>query len=192
MLLVCSVAHAQQQEPEVIRTKTELVQTAITVLDKKGHFVEGLQRDQFQLVVDGKPRPVAFFERVAAGSRREVEIAALNEDAKTKTPIATPRIPGRTIVFFIDDLHLSPDSMNRTRMMLEHFLDREMSSKDNVAILAASGQVGFLEQFTNNRAVLDAAMSRLIPRMYDAHGFSAGNSTKMTEYMAFTIDTAKT
>ena len=67
-----------------------------------------------------------------------------------------------------------------------------MSSKDNVAILTASGQVGFLEQFTNNRNVLDEAMSRLIPRMYDAHGFSAGNSTKMTEYMAFTIETAKT
>jgi len=192
-LLVALCIVVKGQEPEVIRTKTELVQTAITVLDKKGHFVEGLQRDQFQLIVDGKPRPVAFFERVAAGSPRELEIAALNEDAKTETPTtAAPRIPGRTIVFFIDDLHLSPDSLNRTRMMLQHFLDREMSSKDNIAILTASGQVGFLEQFTNNRAVLDAAMSRLIPRMYDAEGYNYGNSTKMTEYMAFTIDTAKT
>ena len=74
--------------------------------------------------------------------------------------------------------------MNRTRMMLQHFLDREMSSKDNVAILTASGQVGFLEQFTNNRAVLDAALARLIPRPYDASGYSSGNSTKMSEYMA--------
>ncbi len=192
-LLVTLCVVANGQEPEVIRTKTELVQTAITVLDKKGHFVEGLQRDQFQLMVDGKPRPVAFFERVAAGSSRELEIATANGNTKPETPItAAPRIPGRTIVFFIDDLHLSPDSMNRTRMMLQHFLDREMSSKDNVAILTASGQAGFLEQFTNNRAVLDAAMSRLIPRMYDANGYSAGNSTKMSEYMAFTIDTSKT
>ena len=192
-LLVALCVVANGQEPEVIRTKTELVQTAITVLDKKGHFVEGLQRDQFQLMVDGKLRPVTFFERVAAGSSRELEIATSNGNTKPETPIiAVPRIPGRTIVFFIDDLHLSPDSMNRTKMMLEHFLDREMSSKDNIAILTASGQVGFLEQFTNNRAVLDAAMSRLIPRMYDAEGYSYGNSTKMTEYMAFTIDTAKT
>lgn len=192
LVAICSVANAQQQEPEVIRTKTELVQTAITVLDKKGHFVEGLQRDQFQLMVDGKPRQVAFFERVAAGSSRELEIATANGNTKPETPLAAPRIPGRTIVFFIDDLHLSPDSMSRTKMMLEHFLDREMGSNDNVAILTASGQVGFLEQFTNNRAVLDAAMSRLIPRMYDAEGYSYGNSTKMSEYMAFTIDTAKT
>ncbi len=47
LVTVCSVANAQQQEPEVIRTKTELVQTAITVLDKKGNFVEGLQREHF-------------------------------------------------------------------------------------------------------------------------------------------------
>ncbi|HEU5132354.1 MAG TPA: VWA domain-containing protein, partial [Pyrinomonadaceae bacterium] len=194
LVTVCCVANAQQQDPEVIRTKTELVQTAITVLDRKGNFVEGLQREQFQLLVDGKPREVTFFERIAAGSARERELATLGNPANTTatTPTAAPRVPGRTIVFFLDDLHLSADSMNRTRMMLQQFFDREMSSKDSVAILTASGQVGFLEQFTNNRAVLDAAMSRLIPRPYDAHGFSTGNSTKMTEYMAFTIDTAKT
>ena len=189
---VCSSANAQQ-EPEVIRTKTELVQTAVTVLDKKGNFVDGLKRDQFELVVDGKPRQVAFFERIAAGSPREQELATLGNTNNTAVkPTAAPRVPGRTIVFFIDDLHLSPDSMNRTRMMLRHFLDREMSSKDSIAILTASGQVGFLEQFTNNRAVLDAAMERLIPRPYDAEGYSAGNSTKLTEYMAYTIDTSKT
>ncbi|HET6852942.1 MAG TPA: VWA domain-containing protein, partial [Pyrinomonadaceae bacterium] len=192
LVAICSVASAQQ-EPEVIRTKTELVQTAITVLDKKGNFVEGLQRDQFELVVDGKPRPIAFFERVAAGSARERELATLgNPDEPAPKPATPVTVPGRTIVFFIDDLHLSPDSMNRTRMMLQRFLDREMSSKDNVAILSASGQVGFLEQFTNNRAVLDAALARLVPRMYDAAGYSSGNSTKMTEYMALTIDTSRT
>ena len=175
LVALCSVANAQQTD--VVRVNTELVQTAVTVLDKKGNFVEGLQRDQFELIVDGKPRPVAFFERVASGSARERELAALGNpnDPATAKPAAAPRVLGRTIVFFVDDLHLSPDSMNRTRMMLQHFLDREMSSKDNVAILTASGQVGFLEQFTNNKAVLDTALSRLIPRPYDASGYSYGN-----------------
>src|SRR6185295_13406361 len=115
----------------------------------KGNFVDGLQRDQFQLMVDGKPRDVAFFERISAGSTRERELAArgvgVNVDSKTPPPAAT--IPGRTIIFFIDDLHLEPDSLNRTRSMLQHFLDHEMSSKVNVAIVSASGQIGFLEHF---------------------------------------------
>ena len=195
LVVLCSVANAQQQD-EVIRVNTELVQTAVTVLDKKGSFVEGLQRDQFELIVDGKPRPVAFFERVASGSARERELANLgnpNDPVTTNTtPAATPRIPGRTIVFFLDDLHLTPDSMSRTRMMLRHFLDREMSSKDNVAILTASGQVGFLEQFTNNKAVLDTALGRLVPRPYDARGYTSGGTAKMTEFMAFQLNTGKT
>jgi len=140
-LLVALCVVANGQEPEVIRTKTELVQTAITVLDKKGHFVEGLQRDQFQLMVDGKPRQVAFFERVAAGSSRELEIATANGSTKPETPTtAAPRIPGRTIVFFIDDLHLSPDSMNRTRMMLQHFLDEATKAKADLCAAATQAE----------------------------------------------------
>jgi VWFA-related protein len=195
LALSCIAVSAQEppQEPDVIRTNTELVQTAVTVLDKKGKFVDGLQRNQFQLLVDGKPREVTFFERIAAGSTRERELASrgvgINVDPKAPAPPAT--IPGRTIIFFIDDLHLEPDSLNRTRRMLQHFLDREMSSKDNVAIVSASGQIGFLEQFTSNRAVLDAAMARLVPRQYDAEGYGVGSSTKMTEYMALNIDTTK-
>lgn len=191
----CLVAAAQQPatspQTDVVRVNTELVQTAVTVLDKKGNFVEGLQREQFELTVDGKPRQVAFFERIAAGSTRERELADRGVGVNPNAPLPPATIPGRTIVFFIDDLHLSPDSLNRTRMMLQHFLDHEMSTKDNVAIVSASGQIGFLEQFTNNRAVLDAAVGRLFPRQYDAEGFGVGSSTKMTEFMAYTIDTAK-
>src|SRR6185369_1845872 len=139
MLLLVTIS-VNAQQTEVVRTNTDLVQSAVTVLDKKGNFVEGLQREQFELIVDGKPRPISFFERVASGSARERELVTLAEpNNTTPTPTAAPRIPGRTIVFFIDDLHLSPDSLSRTRMMLQHFLDREMSSKDNVAIVSASG-----------------------------------------------------
>jgi len=192
LLAICPLANAQ--ETEVVRTNVELVQTAVTVLDKKGNFVDGLQRDQFALMVDGKPRPVAFFERIASGSARERELAATlgNPAEAAAKPVAPSRVAGRTILFFLDDLHLSADSMNRTRMMLQRFLEREMTSKDNVAITTASGQVGFLEQFTNNRAVLDEAMSRLSPRPYDAEGYSAGGTAKMTEYMAFQLNTSKT
>ena len=193
LLIAINFTVVTAQQPEVVRINTELVQTAVTVLDKKGNFVDGLKREQFELVVDGKPRPVAFFERIAAGSTRERELAneGVGIGVNSSAPVPPATVPGRTIVFFIDDLHLSPDSLNRTRMMLQHFLDREMNSKDTVAIASASGQVGFLEQFTNNRAVLDAAIARLIPRPYDAHGYTAGNGTKMTEFMALNIDTTR-
>src|SRR2546423_1534068 len=201
LLTLCALpfsqlAHAQQpQKPspeDVLRVNTELVQTAITVIDKQGHFVDGLSRDQFQLTVDGKPRPISFFERVTAGSPREEQLTAVARDGSPAAPktatanSATPR--GRSIVFFIDDMHMLPDSLHRTRDMLRHFLATEMSSGDSIVIASSSGQIGFLEQFTNNTQVLSAAIERLSPKQYEVRGYGAG-STRMREYDALLIDT---
>ena len=100
-------------------------------------------------------------------------------------------VPGRTIAFFIDDMHLAAESLVRTKQMLRHFLDHEMSSRDSVAITAASGQVGFLGQYTNNKEVLNAAIERLFPRTYEARGYGTG-STVMREFDALIIDSAAT
>ena len=190
-------ANAQQpgtpgQSEEVLRINADLVQTAITVIDKDGHFVDGLDRSQFELTVDGQPRPFSFFERVTAGSAREEQLATRPDSGATpaKAPAIPQTVRGRNIVFFIDDLHLSLDSLDRTKQMLRHFLDSEMSSKDSVAITSASGHVGFLQQFTDNKVILDAAMGRLAYVPYTVQGFGTG-STKMTEYLALSIQNSK-
>jgi VWFA-related protein len=194
LLIVASVSAQQPQKPDVVRTNTELVQSAVTVVDKSGHFVEGLKREQFELLIDGKPRLISFFERISAGTPLIKETVPFDNTRNT-TP-ATPTKPistvrERTIVFFVDDLHLSPDSLARTRQMLHYFLENELTSTDNVAVASASGQIGFLEQFTNNKEVLKAAVDRLVPRPYFAEASIVGSSTKLTEYMALTIDTNK-
>jgi VWFA-related protein len=183
----------QPQKPaddDVLRVKTELVQSAVTVVDKDGHFVDGLSRDQFELIVDGKPRPISFFEQVTSGSPREQQLAIQGTADPAAKPAGNAVVQARRIVFFIDDLHLSADSMNRTRQMLNRFLNDEMTPKDTVAIVSASGQIGFLQQFTNNKRVLEAARDRLSPRPYDVQGFGTG-STRMTEYLALHIETQK-
>ena len=183
---------SKTQADDVLRINTDLVQTAITVVDKNGHFVDGLDRGQFALMVDGKRREISFFERVTAGSAREEQITArpYANPSQIKTPFPGATVRGRTIVFFVDDLHLSPDSLNRTRDMLRHFLDHEMNSRDSVAIASASGQVGFLQQFTNNREVLSAAIERLVPRPYDVKGYGLGTE-RMKEFDALIIDSSK-
>src|SRR6185503_6152684 len=55
-----------EPQSEVVRINTELVQTGVMVFDKKGHFVEGLKPEQFELRVDGKRVQFSFFDRVTA------------------------------------------------------------------------------------------------------------------------------
>jgi VWFA-related protein len=178
---------ASDQPNDVVRVTTELVQTNATVFDKKGHFVPGLKREQFQLLVDGKSQPVSFFEFVVSGSNlEETQIAALGGNKPSSLKSAMPPVVrGRTIIFFIDDLHLSLDSLARTRLALTHFIDNKMGMLDQVAIASPSGRIGFLQQLTNNRVVLRAAVSRL---QHQAYTVLDTEYPAMSEYMALKIE----
>jgi len=50
-----SQGQISQQTDDIVRVTTELVQAGVTVLDKEGELVNGLQREQFELYIDGKP-----------------------------------------------------------------------------------------------------------------------------------------
>lgn len=161
---------AAEQDDEVVRVSTELVQTDVMVFDKQGRFVEGLKPSQFELRVDGKPQPITFFEMVRAGSANEdLQLAAArggarsdaqSSGAKTGAKVL-PLDRGRTIFFFVDDLHLAPGNIPKTREMMLRFVNEQMGQNDEAAITSASGQIGFLQQLTGERAVLRAAVSRL-------------------------------
>jgi len=181
-------AQTQPQKPaeeqgDVIRVNTELVQTDVMVFDKKGHFVDGLKGDQFALRVDNKPTSISFFERVTSAK----ESTARNLGA---TPSASPSssgpviIRGRTVIFFVDDLHLAPDSLVRTRKALLEFIERGMTEKDQVAITSSSGQIGFLQQFTDDKIALQTAVARLNNRTNTKMDM---DSPPMSEYIASKI-----
>ncbi|HVG31912.1 MAG TPA: VWA domain-containing protein [Pyrinomonadaceae bacterium] len=198
LALTAASAHAQQnnqtsspqETDDILRIRTELVQTDVLVLDKQGRFVDNLARDQFELKVDGKPQAISFFERVRAGTAdEESQLAAARGLARTSTasgaPVVHPVDRGRTVFFFLDDVHLSADSLGRARKVVLRFINEEMSANDEVVVASASGQIGFLQQLTNNRAVLRAAVARLGYKQYIQ---TRGEFPEISEYQAFTIE----
>jgi VWFA-related protein len=199
-LLILSVigqaALGQQETPkpqspdEVVRINTELVQTAVTVFDKNGDFVDGLKKEEFELRVEGRNVPISFFENIVTGSQKDrlAGVRGLDEPTPVKGTAAALSFRQRTIIFFLDDRHLSLDSVGRTRKALSHFLDKEMGQNDLVAIASASGQIGFLQQFTDNKDVLRAAIARLNHVPYVVTDFGGNPGNPMTENMALTIE----
>ena len=174
------------EQEDVVRVNTELVQTDVMVFDKKGLFVDGLKPEQFALKIDNKPQPIAFFERVASGRQREEPKAQTNAGASVTNPSTTPSTEtrGRVLIFFIDDLHLAPDSLVRTRKALNEFIDHGMGDRDQVAITSSSGQIGFLQQFMDDKLALRSAVARL---NYRANTKIDMGSPPMSEYIALKI-----
>src|SRR5688572_15312120 len=188
--LVVTAALGQDPRPandDPIRITTELVQTSVVVLDKQGRFVEGLKPEEFLLKVDGRPVMPSFFERVITGTVREEKL----EKSAARAVAAVPMTPtaatyrGRTIIFFIDDLHLSAASVQRTRKAIIEFVDNEMSIEDQVAIATPSGQLGFLQRFSDHKSVVRAAAGRLNHRPYTVRDTE---QIPMTEYQAMRIE----
>ncbi len=185
-----------QDQGEVVRVYIELVQTDVTVFDKQGHFANGLRREDFELRIDGKPRPIAFFEKVTAGSvSEESQLAAARGSATSPKSAISPNkidpvgpVPldrGRTVFFYVDDLHLGLSSLTATSKVITQFIEKEMGQNDEAAIASASGQVGFLQQLTDNKTVLRVALQRLKVRPYSVRDMER---PPMTEYQALLID----
>ena len=176
------------QPDDVVRVYSALVQTDVMVFDKEGHFVNGLKREDFELRIDGKPRSVEFFEPITAGTgNEEVQLSAARglSSAAAASVRPVPLDRGRTIFFYVDDFHLSAGSLHLTQKLLLHFIEQDMGQNDEAAITSASGEIGFLQQLSDNKAVLRAALSRLTTRSFSVRDIER---PPMSEYQALQID----
>ncbi len=158
-----------EESDNVVRVKTELIQTDVTVVDNRGRLVSGLAANDFELRVDSRSQTLSFFEEVVAGSADEEKQLTNARKGAAAPPAKSATVPsknddavrGRTIFFFVDDIHLTGESLTRARSVISHFIENKMTLKDRVAVVSTSGQIGFLQQLTDNKAVLREAISRL-------------------------------
>ena len=87
--------------------------------------------------------------------------------------------------FMLQQYQLDLGSLTAARKTISNFLDKEMSQNDEVAIASASGQIGFLQQLTDNKTVLRNALQRMTFQPY--HVLDS-ERPMMTEYHALLID----
>ncbi len=175
-------------QDDVVRLYTQLVQTDVMVFEKDGSFRNGLKREDFQLKVDGEIQPIQAFDLIRAGSNEELQLAAARGSA-LKTDPNSPNRPvpldrGRTVLFFLDDIHMDLGGLKSAQSTISHFLEHQMGQNDQAAIITATGQPGFLQQLTDNRNVLEQALNQIKVRSYTV---GSSERPQMSEYDALLI-----
>ncbi|MFN2512985.1 MAG: VWA domain-containing protein [Pyrinomonadaceae bacterium] len=156
-----------QDDDDVVRITTNLVQIDAVVVDKKGQPVTGLTPEDFEILENGKPQPITNFSFVEVAPRPAVnkpgESAA--KPAKNALPVPPARLKAgqvnRSIALVVDDLMMSFFSVGTVQDSLKKFVKEQMQPGDMVAIIRASAGIGALEQFTNNKQQLIAAVERV-------------------------------
>ncbi len=74
-----------------------------------------------------------------------------------------PGGPGRYVAIFVDDLHIAPGNLDYSKEALRRFVAEFLGPDDKVAIVTSSGPGG-VQQLTQDRAALGAAIDRLAVR----------------------------
>jgi len=159
-----------QQKPSAPPTRfvinSNLVIVDLTVKDKNGKAIEGLTKNDVEVLEDGKPQAIAFFEPQKLTLDPEPpepppsldDRNALPEPPKTQiTSAGKDKIQyhdKRLIALFFDFSNMQIPEQLRAQDAALKFLDEKMTSSDLVAVLLFTSVVSVKTDFTANRALL--------------------------------------
>jgi len=159
----------------VIRITVNLVQVDAVVTDSKGHQVTNLRPEDFEVLEDGRPQTITNFSYISVatpvGRETHAQPPAVPAGVPSVPPVRLrPEQVRRTIAIVVDDLGLSFESTVYVRQALKKFVDEDVQPGDLVAILRSASGLGALQQFTNDKRLLYAAIDRI--RYYLARPYS--------------------
>lgn len=183
--LVLTVSAQSRTQPQTkpgdkdqtIKLSTELIEVRAVVTDRQGKLVDGLKKEDFEVLENGRPQTVSFFSVARVAGKDDVPTAAGRDAPK----ISPPESPSRTIALFVDNLHLSTSSLLSMKQALRRYVNEQLSDQDLVALIPTTGTLGLVGQFTRDRRILRYAIEKLSPG-------PSTNDSLFSPYLAAMVD----
>jgi VWFA-related protein len=147
-------------QDQSIHLKADLMEIRAVVTDKQGKAVTDLNKEDFEILENGRGQLISFFsaERLSVERRAPDLPGASPAGRRQASPTTRPK---RTIVMFADTLHMSTSSMLLLKRDLLKFIDEQLGDEDLAAVVSTGGGLGLFSQFTQDKRVLRAAVNRL-------------------------------
>ncbi|MDT5269745.1 MAG: hypothetical protein QOH49_1931 [Acidobacteriota bacterium] len=164
------------EQDEVVRVNSNLVQVDAVVVDDRGRQVADLQASDFEVVEDGTPRQPEFCQYVTVGggarpSPADGRLAANEVGRSIVFVVANPVIEFKNNTFNQDHpFDIPPSGLNLSMVVtdthaaakvLTRFVDERMSPQDLAAIRDSEGAPGPFTGLTADPTILRRAAERL-------------------------------
>src|SRR5262249_30818076 len=145
-----------------VRSSVDAVQVDVFVTDATGTPVKGLTPDDFEVLENGKPRPLAAFRAIDIPIERSEEVGPALAEPDV---LSNDRPEGRVYMFVRDEVGFVCDDCGvnilRTRRLVRQFIEQHFGPNDIGAVamlgrgLSTDGQ-----DFTSNRRLLLEAVDK--------------------------------
>lgn len=140
ILLCFSASVFAQDSEDIIRVETRLIPFEVTVTDKEGKPVRGLEAKDFKIYEDGVERPVDFFEPIRRQDGRPL-----------------------SIVFALDvSGSVTREELEKLRDALRLFVQRLADYDSYFAVMTFGMDVNVLQSFTNRPDKLEKSFTKLL------------------------------
>ncbi len=133
-----------KQQDQTLKLKANLVEIRAVVTDKSGKLIDNLTKDDFELFENDVPQALDFFSLEKIGEKIVTSNTNKSENPVEVLPRAKPA-PTRTIVLFVDTLHLSTGSAHLVKQALKRFVNQQMTDQDLVCLVTSNGSLGLAE-----------------------------------------------
>jgi VWFA-related protein len=175
-------ASSPNQQPNVIRSSTRLVQLSVIAQDGKGQPVTGLNKEDFTVLDEGKPQLISVFS--CGTPTPSTPPPALPSNVFTNRLDLKGEDPGAVTVILFDALNTAAQDQSYVRGQILRFL-QTLKPQDHVAVYALTTNLIILHDFTHNVSALVNAVSRFTPKELAA--FDASTS-KAIDFAGLTGD----
>lgn len=169
---------SNNEENEVVKISTSLVQLDAVVTDKEGHPVINLMADDFEIWQDGKPQKITnlvYINRITRSEKlaqtQTIVSPTKEKNAPLLPPVSTRSAEfGRVLTFVVDDGNCAVTQLGMIAAKdgLEKFVKEQMLPNDSVAIYQTRNGSSLLQQYTSDKTRLLGITKKI--RWYPPNG----------------------
>ncbi|HEX2060950.1 MAG TPA: VWA domain-containing protein [Thermoanaerobaculia bacterium] len=154
---------AEPEPPKLVESiDVRVINVDVVVVDRRGNFVPGLKKEDFEVLENGVPKTITNFYEVE-GSRAKNLVAGEvgGKVEETAPPPAVAEEMKRRIIFYIDNLSLAPFNRNRVFAQMKEFIHNVMRPGDEAMVATYNRSMKVRVPFTRDAAQIESILDTI-------------------------------
>lgn len=168
--------------PLSINVDVHIIDVDVVVTDRRGNFVPGLKKEDFEILENGIPKTISNFYEVEGTRAKNVvadEVGGKVEAPAAPAAAAPTEEMKRRIIFYVDNLSLNPFNRNRVFQQMKEFVKTAMRPGDEAMIATYNRSMKVRVPFTSDHAQIESIIDSLAKE--SGLGVAARSEQKTTQ-----------
>jgi VWFA-related protein len=158
---------AEPEMPKLVENiDVRVINVDVVVTDKRGNPVPGLKMEDFSIFENSVPKVITNFYEVQGNQQKSTVADELGSKITAPAPAKAEAVPEelkRRIIFYVDNLSLSPFNRNKVFKQMKAFCETAMRPGDEAMIATYNRSMKIRVPFTRDasqiKSMLDGLMS---------------------------------